>query len=202
VLAFQWKPAQSKTGGPECRPPDMTRKGVIQQKIKAFIQNVHHFRDAGLNDDGPPPDRVVIFDEAQRACLHLSVSMRSFRAEHVSRFVKAVLDREVAEARDLLVKFQSALPHRHHQRPRPREGTEIRPTRMPRRLRALLPRRLVWRRAPEAARGRCARGGRQRQVGGTEVPSYTTATTRARASTWKTPRRSSRSRASSSTACA
>src|SRR5262245_17429807 len=46
---------------------DRTRKGVVQQKIKSFIQNVHHFRDAGLNDDGPPSDRVVIFDEAQRA---------------------------------------------------------------------------------------------------------------------------------------
>jgi Uncharacterized conserved protein (DUF2075) len=198
------------------RTKDMTRKGVIQQKIKAFIQNVHHFRDAGLNHDGPPPDRVVIFDEAQRAwnremtsdfmrrkkgrpgftqsepefllsylnrhtewavviclvgggqeinrgeagisawldavstrftdwtayispnltdseydaghalqtlgasdasilvvkddCLHLAVSMRSFRAEHVSRFVKAVLDREVAEARDLLSKFSPRYP--------------------------------------------------------------------------------------------
>ena len=39
----------------------------MQQKIKSFIQNVHHFRDAGLNQDGPPSDRVVIFDEAQRA---------------------------------------------------------------------------------------------------------------------------------------
>ena len=36
--------------------------------MKAFIQNVHHFRDAGVRDpDGPPADRVVIFDEAQRA---------------------------------------------------------------------------------------------------------------------------------------
>jgi hypothetical protein len=195
------------------RKKDSTRKGVIQQKIKAFIQNVHHFRDAGLNSNGPPPDRVVIFDEAQRAwnremtsefmrrkkgrpgfsesepefllsylnrhsdwavviclvgggqeinrgeagisawldavsarfiewtayisptltdteydaghalqtlgnkaavvqdaSLHLSVSMRSFRAEHVSKFVKAVLDREVGEARDLLVKFSPRYP--------------------------------------------------------------------------------------------
>lgn len=34
--------------------------------------------------------------------LHLSVSMRSFRAENVSRFVKAVLDQEEAEAGALL----------------------------------------------------------------------------------------------------
>ena len=43
------------------------RKGDVKQKVKAFIQNVHHFRDAGLRDQGPPVDHVVIFDEAQRA---------------------------------------------------------------------------------------------------------------------------------------
>ncbi len=35
--------------------------------IKAFIQNVHHFRDEALRDLTPPIDRIVIFDEAQRA---------------------------------------------------------------------------------------------------------------------------------------
>jgi hypothetical protein len=44
-----------------------TRKGVVAQKVKAFIQNVHHFRDEGLRNDKPPADHVVIFDEAQRA---------------------------------------------------------------------------------------------------------------------------------------
>jgi hypothetical protein len=43
------------------------RKGVVKQKVKAFIQNVHHFRDAALRDSAPPVDHVVIFDEAQRA---------------------------------------------------------------------------------------------------------------------------------------
>lgn len=47
--------------------PRRVRKGDVGQKVKAFIQNVHHFRDAGLDDKGPPADRVVIFDEAQRA---------------------------------------------------------------------------------------------------------------------------------------
>jgi hypothetical protein len=192
---------------------DKTRKGVVRQKIKSFIQNVHHFRDEGLNQDGPPSDRVVIFDEAQRAwnremttdfmrrkkgrpgftqsepefllsyldrhtdwavviclvgggqeinrgeagisawldavsaqfpgwsayispnltdteydaghalqslgtkamvvtdeSLHLSVSMRSFRAEHVSRFVKAVLDRDASEAHVLLSKINPRYP--------------------------------------------------------------------------------------------
>jgi hypothetical protein len=174
--------------------------------VKAFIQNVHHFRDAALRDTELPPfEHVAIFDEAQRAwnlektadfmkrrksqphfsdsepaflirymdrhpdwavivclvgggqeihtgeagitewiaaakdqfpqwelfissrltdseyaaghtlelvkdlphthlddCLHLAVSMRSFRAESLSAFVKAVLDREIADAQVLL----------------------------------------------------------------------------------------------------
>lgn len=44
------------------------RKGAVAQKVKPFIQNVHHFRDEGLRDESAPPvDHVVIFDEAQRA---------------------------------------------------------------------------------------------------------------------------------------
>ena len=42
---------------------------------------------------------VSIVDDRR---LHLSVSMRSFRAEHVSQFVKTVLDSEHALARDVL----------------------------------------------------------------------------------------------------
>ena len=44
------------------------RKGEVRQKVKPFIQNVHHFRDAGLRDrESAPVERVAIFDEAQRA---------------------------------------------------------------------------------------------------------------------------------------
>lgn len=180
--------------------------------IKSFIQNVHHFRDDGLRDlKRAPHDRVVIFDEAQRAwdleataafmkrkknipdfnqsepefllsyldrhtdwavviclvgggqeihrgeagisawlnaastslkhwhayispeltdseydaghalqtigdqatkdeSLHLSVSMRSFRAEHVSRFVKTMLDHEASEAREILNNIRGRYP--------------------------------------------------------------------------------------------
>lgn len=192
---------------------DKTRKGEVAQKVKAFIQNVHHFRDEGLRSSAPPVDHVVIFDEAQRAwdremtsnfmrqkrgranfdqsepeflisyldrhddwavvvCLvgggqeinrgeagisawfeaiksnfqawevfvspditeseyaaghaleslagrvnvvkddglHLAVSMRSFRAESVSTFVKAVLDCEGDKAREILAKMLSRYP--------------------------------------------------------------------------------------------
>lgn len=42
--------------------------------------------------------------------LHLSVSMRSFRAENVSTFVKATLDCDRSTAREALSKFQSKYP--------------------------------------------------------------------------------------------
>jgi hypothetical protein len=43
------------------------RKGQIAESVKAFIQNVHHFRDEALIETAPPIEHVVIFDEAQRA---------------------------------------------------------------------------------------------------------------------------------------
>ncbi len=43
------------------------RKGEARKAVDAFIQNVHHFRDAYLADEQPPVDHVVIFDDAQRA---------------------------------------------------------------------------------------------------------------------------------------
>ena len=49
------------------RQKGSTRKGVIRQQVKPFIQNVHHFRDDGVRSSAPPFDHVVIFDEAQRA---------------------------------------------------------------------------------------------------------------------------------------
>lgn len=189
------------------------RKGEAKKAVEAFIQNVHHFRDAYLADSKPPVDHVVIFDEAQRAwtkeqttqfmarkkgrpnfnrsepefliscldrhpdwavvvCLvgggqeintgeagigewlnamhdhfrdwevhispnlhdseygagkaldlledrsnvvfnedlHLAISMRSFRAEHVSTFVKHLLDRDIESARQTLQQINGRYP--------------------------------------------------------------------------------------------
>jgi hypothetical protein len=44
-----------------------TRKGPAMSAVKAFIQNVHHFRDDCIVDEGPPVEHVALFDEAQRA---------------------------------------------------------------------------------------------------------------------------------------
>ncbi len=43
------------------------RKGKVGESVKAFIQNVHNFRDDALFHPDPPAEHVVIFDEAQRA---------------------------------------------------------------------------------------------------------------------------------------
>jgi hypothetical protein len=44
------------------------RKGAALSEVRAFIQNVHHFRDDCLVDMVRPPiEHVAIFDEAQRA---------------------------------------------------------------------------------------------------------------------------------------
>jgi len=46
------------------------QKGEARRAVKAFIQNVHHFRDEYLKSDQPPPEHVAIFDESQRAWNH------------------------------------------------------------------------------------------------------------------------------------
>lgn len=46
---------------------EKVRKAQVGESIKSFIQNVHHFRDDGLQHAGPPPEHVAVFDEAQRA---------------------------------------------------------------------------------------------------------------------------------------
>ena len=43
------------------------RKGEAMSKVKAFVQNVHNFRDECLVDKLPPIEHVALFDEAQRA---------------------------------------------------------------------------------------------------------------------------------------
>jgi len=53
---------QARRHGKKCRVGDE------RIKVSALIQHKMHFRDAGLRDRGrPPSDRIVIFDEAQRA---------------------------------------------------------------------------------------------------------------------------------------
>ncbi len=40
---------------------------TARREVKKFIQNIHHFRDDNLHSDHAPFEKVVIFDESQRA---------------------------------------------------------------------------------------------------------------------------------------
>lgn len=56
--------------------------GEARSKVKAFIQNVHEFRDECLRDPNPPKEHVALFDEAQRA----------WNAEQTSSFMRRKKD--------------------------------------------------------------------------------------------------------------
>ena len=43
------------------------KKETTLKETKAFIQNIHHFRDEYLKNSQAPTEKVVVFDEAQRA---------------------------------------------------------------------------------------------------------------------------------------
>ncbi len=44
----------------------VSKKQALSE-VKAFVQNVHHYRDEYIKDSKPPVDHVALFDEAQRA---------------------------------------------------------------------------------------------------------------------------------------
>ncbi|MBY0261672.1 MAG: DUF2075 domain-containing protein [Phycisphaerales bacterium] len=75
--------------------------GQARTEVKAFIQNVHHFRDEyARHDDRAPVDHVAVFDEAQRAWNRAQASkfMRTKRSRHdfdqsEPEFLVRVMDR-------------------------------------------------------------------------------------------------------------
>jgi hypothetical protein len=46
---------------------DNVAKKDAARKVSGFVQNIHHFRDEALRNPKAPIERVVVFDEAQRA---------------------------------------------------------------------------------------------------------------------------------------
>lgn len=65
------------------------------RKAKSFIQNIHHFRDDNLISEKAPIEKVVIFDEAQRA----------WEKEQVSKFMmnkKGIPNFEMSEPEFLI----------------------------------------------------------------------------------------------------
>lgn len=55
-------------------------------KANAFIQNIHHFRDEGLISEKAPIEKVVVFDEAQRAWTKQQASSFMTRKKGVANF--------------------------------------------------------------------------------------------------------------------
>lgn len=58
---------------------DNITKDNAKRQTNSFIQNIHHFRDEYLNFDIKPTEKVVVFDEAQRA----------WNKKQVGKFMKA-----------------------------------------------------------------------------------------------------------------
>jgi hypothetical protein len=70
-------------------------------------------REAGVVSTGRNSDRIIDGVEGPiefKDELHLSVSMRSFRAEHVSRLVKQILDLDTTAARNTLADLNDKYP--------------------------------------------------------------------------------------------
>jgi len=55
-------------------------------KANAFIQNIHHFRDDNMQSDRAPVEKVVVFDEAQRAWNNHQVSAFMRRKKGIEDF--------------------------------------------------------------------------------------------------------------------
>jgi hypothetical protein len=63
----------------------ITKKDA-KRKTNAFIQNIHHFRDEYLKEMSAPIEKVVVFDEAQRAWTQKQVSSFMSRKKGIAHF--------------------------------------------------------------------------------------------------------------------
>jgi len=66
VQILQEALARDKVAREKARGNRLTKKQALSE-VKAFVQNVHHYRDDCLVAEIPPADHVALFDEAQRA---------------------------------------------------------------------------------------------------------------------------------------
>ena len=61
-------------------------KTEAERRSKTFIQIIHHFRDEALNNKNPPHEKVVVFDEAQRAWDQKQISKKMKEMKGVDDF--------------------------------------------------------------------------------------------------------------------
>jgi hypothetical protein len=66
VLVLQEALARNEVSEKKGTSEELSKKAALR-RTKAFIQNIHHFRDDYLQTNQAPIDRVAVFDEAQRA---------------------------------------------------------------------------------------------------------------------------------------
>jgi hypothetical protein len=64
-------------------------KEQVKIKTNAFIQNIHHFRDDNLLSNKAPIEKVVVFDEAQRAWTRKQASSFMKRKKGINEFNKS-----------------------------------------------------------------------------------------------------------------
>ena len=77
VQILQEALARDKVAREKEKGNQFSKKKALSE-VKAFVQNVHHYRDDCLIDESAPADHVALFDEAQRA----------WNVEHTSNFMR------------------------------------------------------------------------------------------------------------------
>lgn len=77
VTVLQEALARDKTLRAKEEGAKITKKDALRE-TSAFIQIIHKYRDEFVGNDNIPPERIVIFDEAQRAWTH----------EQIAKFMK------------------------------------------------------------------------------------------------------------------
>ena len=77
-----------------------TSKKAAEREVRSFIQNIHHFRDEHVGNHTIPLEKVVVFDEAQRAWTRKQAAsfMQRKRGQHdfdmsEPEFLISVMDR-------------------------------------------------------------------------------------------------------------
>ena len=69
----------------EQKKHSVTKKEALR-KVSSFIQIIHHYRDAYVNNKNLPTEKVVIFDEAQRAWTKEQIANFMSRKKGISNF--------------------------------------------------------------------------------------------------------------------
>ena len=73
VTVLQEALARDKVAQAKAREEKITKSDALRE-TSAFIQIIHKYRDSFVGNDNKPPERVAIFDEAQRAWTNAQIA--------------------------------------------------------------------------------------------------------------------------------